>query len=571
MSECRLTEIGAIIEKLTTLKELLLSNNSIKTIHSNIGRLHCLKRLILHHNSITSVPEEIGALCQLEELHLSFNSLNDRIPAKIGDCLSLRVLRLQSCRIPHLPEEITHLVQLTELDVSSNELNFLPQEIGKLINLNILEVQNNRLTDIPISIGRCKKLSRQDGLNISRNPIADVEMLRQHQFGTEALLTYLQTRLDNAMVIDAQSSPKDEVLKAKVEQIIRWTQNSINTLKEQLNVMKKNLARQGDQREVHRTIAVTNSMMQILEERRSILPQVRPMTTAIGDERKKAESHVQELNLNLSSVSKALAQKDPSGATTEIFPLIKFIRALQEEMDREKTENNTPPPSRVNSVSMAPTPDFRPKADSPKIVMRSTSDSVSNLFSNRSATTPAPGSSTIYRPPARSNSPSKRQTVSTQPIVVPQSPLTQIKKTISTDAIDKSELNARMKQNPQITVDQGGPPRIVQTTTATKDGEFGLSPHTQNDVARVKWRSSGSSRAPSVSIAPRPLVGNRGSVALTETPTTTNVMTMRGTIPIPTALFFMPLPPTRTNPKESKVRCPQPARPIPKSTAKVRR
>jgi hypothetical protein len=72
--------------------------------------------------------------------------------------------------------------------------------------------------------------------------------------------------------------------------------------------------------------------MQIMEQRRNILPPMRPVTMAFGDEIKKTENKIIELTVILSAVGKSLAQKDLTAAT-EIFPLVKLIRALQDEME----------------------------------------------------------------------------------------------------------------------------------------------------------------------------------------------------------------------------------------------
>jgi leucine-rich repeat protein SHOC2 len=62
---------------------LILSNNVLKKLPSNIGQLRKLRVLELDENKLETVPNEIGRLKDLQKLILQSNSLT-QLPRSIG-------------------------------------------------------------------------------------------------------------------------------------------------------------------------------------------------------------------------------------------------------------------------------------------------------------------------------------------------------------------------------------------------------------------------------------------------------------------------------------------------------
>ncbi|XP_062217200.1 receptor-like protein 3 [Phragmites australis] len=95
-------------------------------------------------------------------LDLSFNQFNGSIPAELGNCSALRVLKAVHNKISGtLPDELYNATSLEHLSFPNNLLQgaLSPELIVKLGNLVILDLAENGLTGkIPDSIGQLKRL-----------------------------------------------------------------------------------------------------------------------------------------------------------------------------------------------------------------------------------------------------------------------------------------------------------------------------------------------------------------------------------------------------------------------------
>jgi len=101
---------------------LNLNIMALECLSGEIGRLTGLKELYLSTNSLSVLPVEIGSLVELRELDLSYNKLSV-LPEEVGNLSELRKLNLYSNRFSDLHEELYNLPNLQYLVTGKNHIN----------------------------------------------------------------------------------------------------------------------------------------------------------------------------------------------------------------------------------------------------------------------------------------------------------------------------------------------------------------------------------------------------------------------------------------------------------------
>ncbi len=150
----KLTGIPAEIY-LSPVEILRLSGNRITEFN---GRdLSFVKMLYLDKNGLTRIPQGVFAMPALEILILSENSI-ETIPSDIRHCTRLKELWIYKNRLTHLPDELFTLHRLTGLYVNSNSLTWLSANIAQLTNLQHLILSSNRLTKLPAELSSLSNL-----------------------------------------------------------------------------------------------------------------------------------------------------------------------------------------------------------------------------------------------------------------------------------------------------------------------------------------------------------------------------------------------------------------------------
>lgn len=210
LKECGLKEIPSSIDKLKSLRRLILSFNHLKDLPEEIGNLkeleglyienigtqrtpilsnelfskeikykekkcdHCLetlpesiggfvnlKKLALSGNNLVNLPASFGKLKRLESLNLNSNQF-ETLPEIFRELKSLKILSIESNMLTLLPESIGDLKSLEELNLISNQIEALPESFGGLKNLEKLDLRGNKLSSLPSSFGKLKKLNFLD-------------------------------------------------------------------------------------------------------------------------------------------------------------------------------------------------------------------------------------------------------------------------------------------------------------------------------------------------------------------------------------------------------------------------
>ncbi|XP_061593520.1 volume-regulated anion channel subunit LRRC8C [Cololabis saira] len=162
---CDLERIPHAIFSLTSLQELDLKENSLRSIEEIVSFQHLRKltSLKLWHNGIMYIPEHIKKLGSLERLYFSHNKI-EILPSHLFLCNKLR-----------------------HLDLSHNDIRFIPPEIGVLQSLQYFSVSCNKIENLPDELFFCKKLKT---LKLGKNSLSTLSP----KISYLALLTFLELK-----------------------------------------------------------------------------------------------------------------------------------------------------------------------------------------------------------------------------------------------------------------------------------------------------------------------------------------------------------------------------------------
>ncbi len=145
-------------------------DNCLETLPESIGRLVNLKKLSLSGNNLVNLPASFGKLKRLENLNLNSNQF-EMLPEIFRELQSLKMLFIESNKLTLLPESMGDLRSLEELNLISNQIETLPESFGEMKNLETLDLRRNKLNSLPSSFGKLKKLNF---LDLSKNKFKSI-------------------------------------------------------------------------------------------------------------------------------------------------------------------------------------------------------------------------------------------------------------------------------------------------------------------------------------------------------------------------------------------------------------
>lgn len=123
-----------------------LSSKGLIVVGPDVFNKSATTTLILSNNNIQSLPSEMGRLTKLEVFKIDHNRLDGSL---IGE-------------IRKMP--------LTYLDVSYNNMTGMPAEIGQLNKLQTLDYSYNKITGLPNVLSNLKNTLKE--INLTGNPIS---------------------------------------------------------------------------------------------------------------------------------------------------------------------------------------------------------------------------------------------------------------------------------------------------------------------------------------------------------------------------------------------------------------
>jgi len=136
---------GSTVPGVISEKEINLSGKNLTLFPMDVLSQTQSTKLILSNNKLRSLPSQIGELVNLEELYLDHNDLQGSLPGEIRKIPNLRILDVQHNNMTGIPAEIGQLRNLSALNYSYNGLDTYPNEIANLKdNLKVLDISRNK-------------------------------------------------------------------------------------------------------------------------------------------------------------------------------------------------------------------------------------------------------------------------------------------------------------------------------------------------------------------------------------------------------------------------------------------
>ena len=126
-----LTKVTSDVYSQTGTTDLILSNNNIRTLPSEMGKMTSVVIFKVDHNILDgSLIGEIRQMSKLRQLDVSYNKMTG-MPAEIGQLDNLETLNYSYNNISGLPNEVANLKNsLKEFNLTGNPLS--QDQINKL-------------------------------------------------------------------------------------------------------------------------------------------------------------------------------------------------------------------------------------------------------------------------------------------------------------------------------------------------------------------------------------------------------------------------------------------------------
>jgi Leucine-rich repeat (LRR) protein len=155
------------------------SSNTTTTDSNTQGKV-----LDLSGKGLTEFPRSALSDKSIETLILSDNSIKS-LPSEIGELTKLKILRIENNLLEgSLPGEIRKISGLVELDVSGNNMTGVPAELGQLSKLKIADFSDNSLTGLPLEISNLTQLEVLD-LRDNNPAQQDLDKIKQALTNTD--------------------------------------------------------------------------------------------------------------------------------------------------------------------------------------------------------------------------------------------------------------------------------------------------------------------------------------------------------------------------------------------------
>ncbi|KAG6902500.1 hypothetical protein C0995_015692 [Termitomyces sp. Mi166 len=159
------------VQSCTSLRDLRLSNMSMKTVPKSVRHVATLRKLDLSSNRIGNLEDaSLDRNSSLEYLYLQNNRL-ENLPWYFPRLHSLTVLNISNNKFRTVPYVVCQLESLADLDISFNMISELPEEFGKLTQLKSLTIVGNHISQFP---DECSQLVHLRKLDCRRNAITNL-------------------------------------------------------------------------------------------------------------------------------------------------------------------------------------------------------------------------------------------------------------------------------------------------------------------------------------------------------------------------------------------------------------
>ncbi len=151
------TSTNSVAKSSTNAKVLDLSNTGLSKVTSDIYGKTGTTDLILSNNSIQTLPSEMGKMTNVVVFKIDHNLLGGSLIGEIRLMAKLKRLDVSYNQMTGMSAEIGQLNQLETLNYSYNKITGLPNELSKLRN----SLKEFNLTGNPLSQDKINKLKTE--------------------------------------------------------------------------------------------------------------------------------------------------------------------------------------------------------------------------------------------------------------------------------------------------------------------------------------------------------------------------------------------------------------------------
>jgi len=148
------TSEATVVKSSSNAKVLDLSNKGITKVTSDIYSKTSTTDLILSNNNIQTLPSQMGKMTNIVIFKIDHNMLDGSLIGEIRQMSKLKQLDVSYNNMTGMPAEIGQLSDLQTLDYSYNKIDGLPNELKNLKN-NLLVFN---LTGNPLTLDKINKL-----------------------------------------------------------------------------------------------------------------------------------------------------------------------------------------------------------------------------------------------------------------------------------------------------------------------------------------------------------------------------------------------------------------------------
>lgn len=148
------TSEATVVKSSSNAKVLDLSNKGITKVTSDIYSKTSTTDLILSNNNIQTLPSQMGKMTNVVIFKIDHNMLDGSLIGEIRQMSRLKQLDVSYNNMTGMPAEIGQLSDLQTLDYSYNKIDGLPNELKNLKN-NLLVFN---LTGNPLTLDKINKL-----------------------------------------------------------------------------------------------------------------------------------------------------------------------------------------------------------------------------------------------------------------------------------------------------------------------------------------------------------------------------------------------------------------------------
>lgn len=148
LSGLYLKELHPAIQEFTSLNQLYLAENMLKSFPEVLCKMPMLEQLSLWENMITELPDGVLNMTSLRKLSLMENPIVT-FPPVLFRMPQLKILVLNDCELSQLPRRIGKMTGLRELHLAGNRISSIPSELFQIPHLRLVNLKSNPLSEAP--------------------------------------------------------------------------------------------------------------------------------------------------------------------------------------------------------------------------------------------------------------------------------------------------------------------------------------------------------------------------------------------------------------------------------------